>query len=132
MSTVSIFVLAGLMLVFVPLGRKLFGEGGECAGAAVSVIASELFVVICMGFQFDSSPLDRRNTEVLIKTIGISATVLVLNHFIHGLGAVRLVIDMTLYVSLMLALSVLRISDLKRFLRLISDRRAEKKAASLA
>ena len=40
-SCASVLVSAGLLFLFVPLGRHLIGEGGECAGAAASVIGSE-------------------------------------------------------------------------------------------
>lgn len=122
-SVASILGLAGLMLVFVPLGRTLFGEGGECAGAAMAVITSEACVVIAMVTRFADSPMDRRNVLVLTKSVSISFGVLVMNHFIHGLGPVRLVIDMVLYVAMAWVLGVFNAKDVARVVRLLRERR---------
>jgi O-antigen/teichoic acid export membrane protein len=122
-SVISIFVLAGFVLLFVPMGRALFGIGGECAGAAVAVIASEAATVVAMTTRFEDWPLDGRNVSVMIKTVLISACVLVLNHVIHDLGALRLVIDMGLYLLLAVVTGVLRVSDIVRVVNLIKQRR---------
>lgn len=129
-SVVSIFLLAGFMLVFVPLGKSVFGMGGECAGAAIAVIASEACVVVAMATRFDVSPLDRRNVAVLTKSAVISAVVLTTNHFIHGLGAARLVVDMALYVGLAWATGVVHADDIARVVRMAKERRAAKQASA--
>ncbi|HVU05894.1 MAG TPA: hypothetical protein VHE30_29295 [Polyangiaceae bacterium] len=124
-SVVSICALAVLMLVCVPLGRSLFGEGGECAGAAIGVVTSEAGVVVAMVTRFKETPMDRRNLLVLLKSIGISVLVLVTNHQIRNLGAVRLVLDLGLYVVLALALGVIRKKDIGLVVQIIKERRSK-------
>jgi O-antigen/teichoic acid export membrane protein len=123
--SVAIVIMGASMLVFVPLGRKMFGVGGECAGAAMAVIANEIFVVIAMLTRFTELPFDRRNVTVLIRCVAICAVVLVTNHFLLRLGVVRLAIDMGLYAVLAVALGVLRTSDVRRVLDVLRARRAE-------
>src|SRR5208282_5091529 len=63
----AVLVTAILTLIFVPLGRRLMGEGGESAGAAASVIGSEVCVFVAMVSRFREFPLDPRNVRVLAK-----------------------------------------------------------------
>jgi O-antigen/teichoic acid export membrane protein len=122
---IAIVIMGASMLVFVPLGRKMFGVGGECAGAAMAVIANEIFMVVAMLSRFPEIPFDRRNVSVLIRCSAISAVVLVANHFLLRLGVVRLAIDLGLYVVLAVVLGVLRAADVRRVIDVLRARRAE-------
>jgi len=124
----SVCGLATLMLICVPLGRNLFGVGGECAGAAVAVIVSEAVVVAVMLTRFKDSPLDARNVAVLTKSLLISAIVLGLNHVIHDLGPLRLLIVMALYLALALALKVIRPREIIEAVKLLKERRKQGQA----
>ncbi len=121
-SVSSIFSIALLMLVCVPLGRWLLGTGGECAGAATAVVANEMLVVGAMLTRFDSPPLDRRNVVVIVKSLAIAACVLLTNHYILGLGAARLVVDLALYLALALAVKVVRLADVRKLVELVKSR----------
>jgi O-antigen/teichoic acid export membrane protein len=128
--SVAIVIMGASMLIFVPLGRYLFGEGGECAGAAMAVIANEAFVVVAMLTRFTEIPFDRRNVTVLIRCTAISAFVLMANHLLLRLGVVRLAIDMGLYAALALMLGVIRPSDVRRVIGVLRARRAETRSES--
>jgi O-antigen/teichoic acid export membrane protein len=119
----SVFGLATLMLILVPVGRSLLATGGECAGAAAAVIASEACAVVALLLQYAESPLDPRNVSVLIKSAGISAVVLTLNHFLFDLGAVRLVAVMLLYVGLGWALRVIKPAEVVWAIRMMRTSR---------
>jgi O-antigen/teichoic acid export membrane protein len=121
-SICSVFVSATLNLLLVPLGRHLLGEGGECAGAAASVIGSEAFVVIAMLTRFETLPLDARNIATGGSSVAIGALILILNHYIRGLGPVRLVIEGLLYVVLAFALRVVRVRELAHVVSLVRKR----------
>jgi O-antigen/teichoic acid export membrane protein len=110
------------MMVFVPLGRATFHTGGECAGAAMAFIANETCVNLALLPRFRSTPLDGRNLVVLGKTLIVSAIVLVLNHVTHSLGFVRLVLDGLVYVTLALALGLVRPSGIRKVLAIIRAR----------
>ncbi len=122
-SICSVFLLAGLMLLFVPLGRDMIGTGGECAGAALATIATEACVVVTMLCRFSESPLDARNVAVLTKSLAISLVTLVLNHFLLDMGAPRLIIVMLVYVALAWALRVIQPTTIVRAVKLLLARR---------
>jgi O-antigen/teichoic acid export membrane protein len=121
----AVLVTASLMLVFVPLGRHLIGEGGECAGAASAVIASEACTLIAMLTRFREPPLDARDVRTLAKSVAIGVAVLLIDRQLRGLGAARLAIDAALYAVAALATRVVRIQDVGRVVQLLRDRRGQ-------
>jgi O-antigen/teichoic acid export membrane protein len=121
-SISSVFVTSILMVILVPLGRHFLGEGGECAGAAGSVIGSESFVVVAMLTRYPKMPLDPRNIRVIAKTAALAVLTLVLNHELLFLGPIRLVVDAAAYAGLALAFGVLRFQDVAYVVRLIRRR----------
>ena len=107
------------MFVFVPLGRHFIAEGGEAAGAAGAVIGSEACVLVAMLTRFAKFPLDGRNLVVLAKTIAVGLVVLIGDHYLRGLGPVRLVLDAVAYAALALAIGAVHVRDIGNALRLI-------------
>ncbi len=120
----AVFVTAILMFVLVPLGRRLVGEGGECAGAAASVIGSEACVLVAMLSRFRVFPLDARNIRVIAKSVALGLFVLFVDRQLRALGAGRLAVDGGLYVALAFAIRVVRVEDVKQLVRLLRGRRA--------
>jgi O-antigen/teichoic acid export membrane protein len=123
-SSGAVFLMPLFMLTFVPLGRSLFGTGGECAGAAMAVVANEAFIVAAMLSRFTVSPFDRRNLLVLAKGAVVSATVLLTNHWMVRVGPVRLLVDIGLYACLALLIGLVRMADLRRGIRALRASRA--------
>jgi O-antigen/teichoic acid export membrane protein len=121
----AIVTMGGFMLVFIPLGRALFHVGGECAGAAMAVIGSEIGVVIALLSRFGRFPLDKRNIEVCGKTIGLGIVILVADRLLRGIGTVRLAVDAVLYAALALGLGVVKIDEIKRVVAVVRARRSE-------
>jgi O-antigen/teichoic acid export membrane protein len=115
----SVLITSVLMFLFVPLGRHLIGEGGESAGAAASVIASEACVLIAMLSRFADSPLDARNIRVFSKSVALGLAILVLDRRLRWLGPARLPVDAALYACVGLAIGVVRVRDLKEVVRLL-------------
>jgi O-antigen/teichoic acid export membrane protein len=124
-SISSIFITIFFMMIFVPLGRRWIGEGGECAGAAAAVIASEACVLVAMITRFDRFPLDRRNVVVFLKTGALAVGTLVLNRQIAFLGPLRLVVEGVLYVVIAFAIGIVRPHDVTLLLRLLRRRDAD-------
>jgi O-antigen/teichoic acid export membrane protein len=120
----SIVVLGVFMALFVPAGRSLFGTGGECAGAAVAVIASEACVVLAMLRSTRYVALDRRNVAVLVKSISVSIVVIFSDRMLRPIGPVRLVLDLALYTALALAAGIVRPADVRRTIRALRLQRA--------
>jgi O-antigen/teichoic acid export membrane protein len=122
-SMTSVFITAALMLLFVPLGRRLIGEGGECAGAASAVIGSEACVLVAMITRFKKFPLDARNLQVIGKSVAIAIGVLVLDRNLRALGIARMLVDAAAYAAVALAIQVVRIEDVKVVISLIRGRK---------
>jgi O-antigen/teichoic acid export membrane protein len=118
----AVFITGALTLLFVPLGRHLIREGGECAGAAAAVIGSEVCVFVAMVSRFGRFPFDARNIQVFLRTVAIGGVVLAVDRALRPLGAGRLAIDAALYAVLALALNVVRVQDVKRVVRLLRHR----------
>ncbi len=124
-SISAVFVTGILMFLFVPLGRRLFGEGGECAGAAASVIGSEACVLVAMLSRFRVFPLDARNIRVIAKSTALGLFILVVDRQLRAFGALRLAFDGGLYLALAFAIGVVRIGDIRQVVRLLRGRRAD-------
>ncbi len=118
-SVGAVFVTGGLMFVFVPLGRHWIGEGGECAGAASAVIASEACVLVAMLTRFREFPLDARDIRMLLKSVGLAVVVLVIDRHIRALGAARLVVDALLYTCVALAIGIVKIRDVRSVIQVV-------------
>jgi O-antigen/teichoic acid export membrane protein len=121
-SVGAVFVTAGLMFVCVPLGRRFVGIGGESAGAAAAVIGSEVCTVVAMLSRFRSFPLDARNLTVFGKSVATAAVMLLADRHLRALGALRLVLDATLYLGMASALRIVSLSDIRTVLHLIRHR----------
>jgi hypothetical protein len=111
-----------LMFIFVPLGRHLIGVGGECAGAAASVITSEACTLVAMLTRFDKFPLDARNVSVFSKSIGIGAVILLVDRYLRFLGPARLPLEAVAYVAMAFATGVVRVRELGQVVRLLKHR----------
>jgi hypothetical protein len=127
-SISSIFVTSAFMLVFVPLGRRLLPEGGECAGAATSIICSEACVLVAMITRYRRFPLDTRNLRVFAKIAALAVATLVLNRHLRFLGAVRLVVDAAFYAGLAFATGIVHVRDIARVIRLLRHREGDEPA----
>jgi O-antigen/teichoic acid export membrane protein len=115
----AVLVTAVLMFILVPLGRRLIGEGGECAGAAAAVITSEACVLVAMLSSFRRFPLDASTVRAILKTIGLGLTILVGDRYLRSLGAGRLVVDALFYLGAALAIGVVRIRDVGAAIHLL-------------
>ncbi len=128
----AVFVTAALTLLFVPLGRHIMGEGGECAGAAAAVIGSEACVFGAMLSRFPVFPLDARNLWVCGKSVALGVLILASDPFLRGLGAARLAVEAVVYVGMALAIGVVRVADVGLVIRLLRHRGAPGQASEPA
>jgi O-antigen/teichoic acid export membrane protein len=129
--TITVVSIAGLLLlpifiyVAVPLTRDL-GPGGAGMGTAIAMSARELVIlgvfIACLG----GGALDARARSSTIKSLLICGVVVAAHLAMAKLGPARLVVDALVYLVLMVALGILRPSDVRLVLQLVRDR---KKAA---
>ncbi|MCL2449261.1 MAG: oligosaccharide flippase family protein [Polyangiaceae bacterium] len=119
LSIGAVLLTSALMFIFVPLGRRVFGEGGECAGAAMSVIASEVFTLGAMLTRFPQFPLDGRDLRVLGKSVALGMAILAMDHGLRPIGPARLVVDAFVYAGAALATGVVRVKEVFAAVRLL-------------
>jgi O-antigen/teichoic acid export membrane protein len=113
-SSTAVLLMPLFMLVFVPIGRRLVGTGGECAGAGMAIVANEALVVVMLLTRFPASPFNPRNVGVLLKSATVATIVLLTNHWLLHLGFARLAIDVALYACLALVSGLVRVADVRR------------------
>jgi hypothetical protein len=106
--------------------------GGECAGAAAAVVASEAFVLVAMISRFGTFPLDARNMTIVAKSVGLGAVVLVVDRLLRGLGPSRLAADAVLFPIAALGIGLVKIEDIRRIVYLLRHKGEEAAPASQA
>ena len=120
--TVTAISLAGLVLT--PLLNLLlvkpcahaFGPGGAGAGAAVSLLITELSVTTAMLIALRGQILSRDNLRSSAASACCAVLVLVLDRALWGLGAWRYLVDAVAYLGLATATGGLRPSEVLRVL----------------
>ncbi len=119
----SLAIQPFLILVGVPLGAKLLGEGGAGIGNAVVFCFLELFSVVGFWIYLGRRAIDRKCTSSLLKALGAFAAVVVAHRFLEPLGPWRIILDVLLYCVLVLVSRAVTIGDLRALLGLLLARR---------
>ena len=101
----------------IPYCAERFGPGGAGIGAAITLIAMELGTTVAMTWLLAGRAFDRRSIATLSKTCVVCAVVIAIDHLAAPLGAWRLVIDVVLYVTLVVAWGALDLRGMLAFLR---------------
>jgi hypothetical protein len=115
-------LLPALILLVVPMMRGL-GPGKMGMGAAISLSARELAVLVVFLYVVGRKAIDGRAAAAIGKSLGICAAVVPTHVLLASLGPWRLVVDAALYAVLALGLGVLRMKDLRGLVRLVLDRK---------
>lgn len=121
-SILGLALLPAFILAIVPATRVL-GPGGAGMGVAMALSARELVIAIVFFAFLGKRAIDRKSLLSITKSLGICCTVIAIHVGLVSLGPLRLLVDMVAYAVLMLAIGVLRPSDIKEVLRLIKDRK---------
>jgi O-antigen/teichoic acid export membrane protein len=124
-SLTTLGVLPLLILVMVPLGKPL-GQGYAGAGAAVAVTGMELINAGLFLHTVGRRALDRRNVLAVVKSMAVALVVVALHRALAFMGPLRLIVDMTVYAVLALAVRAVR---LREVIDVIKTVRSERKAA---
>ena len=130
----GMLLLPALILLVVPHLRGL-GPGKMGMGAAISLSARELAVLLVFLWVVGRKAIDARAAAAIAKSVGICVAVVPTHVLLTGLGPWRLVVDAGLYAVLALALGVVRVADFRGLVRLVMDRKriqAEGRSASAA
>jgi O-antigen/teichoic acid export membrane protein len=119
----SLSIQPFLILVGVPLGAKLLGEGGAGIGNAAVFCFLELFSVVGFWIYLGRRAIDRKCASALLKALGSFALVVVAHRMMLALGPWRIAVDTVLYAVLVLASRAVTVGDLRALLGLLLARR---------
>jgi O-antigen/teichoic acid export membrane protein len=118
-SLCGLFVNPLLNWVFIARCQARYGDGGAGIGAAIAQVGTELVVTTVMTAFVGRRAFDRRSLSMIVKTLGASAAVWVLDAWLHPQvhPAVRLAADVAVYLVLIFALRAVQLSETLQFAR---------------
>jgi O-antigen/teichoic acid export membrane protein len=117
--TLASFVANALLNVFViPVALRRFGEGGAGIGAAAVWVSTEAGVVVTHMILLRRVMFDRRNVTVMLKSLFACALVVGIHFWAVGLGELRLLLDGTVYMVVVLATRAVRLGELRELARI--------------
>ncbi len=89
-----------------------WGPGGAGAACAMAAVATEALVVAVMFWRLGGVAFDARLRNMLLKSVFACLVVMGVDRFLlHDLGAVRLIIDLLVYVGIVLASGAVSVGE---------------------
>lgn len=131
-SVASLVVLPIMNWLILPRAGHWFGPGGAALGAAAVLMFCETGIAVAFAVAVGRRAFFPMSFSKLAKMIATCLAVTALDVALRPLGPARLVISALAYVGLLLALRVVHISDGKRVLKLMRERRLQSKEAPAA
>ena len=101
-----------LNVALIPRAIALFGEGGGGAGCAFAMLGTELFVTTAMASIVGLRSIDRRTLETVAKSLGACAIVVGVDRITTWMGPLRLVVDASVYLGIVVATGALRTREI--------------------
>jgi O-antigen/teichoic acid export membrane protein len=102
-----------------------YGPGGAAFGAALAEVITSLGIVAAHFIPLRSRALDRRLVVAALKSLAVAGFVTVLDGTVLlRMGHVRLVVDMTIYLVLVVLTGAVKLKDIKRAIRGMKSARA--------
>jgi O-antigen/teichoic acid export membrane protein len=124
-SLMSMVVNPLLVVALVKLSHG-WGAGGAGAACAMAAVMTEAMVVVVMLWRLGGTAIDSRLGKMVAKTVFACAVVMVVDRLLlRELGAVRLVIDLLIYVGLVLSTGAVSVGE---SLSLVKTMRAQRRA----
>ena len=125
-SLLSMVVNPLLVMGLVELSHG-WGQGGAGAACAMAAVTTEGLVVVVMMYRLGSVAFDARLGKMILKTVFACVVVMTMDRLVlHELGAIRLLIDLLVYVGLVLASGAVSVGE---SLTLVKTMRAAKRGA---
>ena len=116
-SLVGVVVNPLLITTLVPVMSRWLGPGGGGVGAALGVVGMEAVVTSLLLYQLGRKAIDRYILVTIGKSFLICGLVTALHIVLRPLGPLRLAADMVVYLALMFAIGVVKVSEVKGLLR---------------
>jgi O-antigen/teichoic acid export membrane protein len=115
-----------LSAALVPRAARWLGPGGAGAGAATALVVAEVGMTAALFVSIGARAFDRENASIIARAVSCALLVIAADASLRPLGAARFAIDAAAYASLLAALRVIRVSDVRKALDLVRAlRRAE-------
>lgn len=118
--TVTILSTSGLLLnlalngLLVPRAMQWLGPGGAGAGAATALVVAEVSITVALFGAIGARAFDRASAWSLVGAVASALFVVVVDRLLRPLGAVRLALDVVVYVALLAALRVVKANDVQQ------------------
>ncbi len=116
-SLVGVVVNPLLITTLVPAMSRWLGPGGGGVGAALGVVGMESVVTSLLLYQLGRHAIDRYIVVTVGKSLVVCGIVTGLHIALRWLGPLRLAADVVVYVGLMFALGILKLSEVKGVLQ---------------
>jgi O-antigen/teichoic acid export membrane protein len=125
LSLVNVLAAPVLSCALVPAMRRWLGLGGEAAGAAVAMTLSEMMVVTFAMLRLGRGILTPRLVRTTAKCLTACAVVIALDRRLSALSELRLCIDLTCYLAVVIALRAVSLRELRELARSARQTRGE-------
>jgi O-antigen/teichoic acid export membrane protein len=113
-SIAGLFVNVLLNFLFIRRSITLFGDGGGGVGCALAALGTHTFAVGAMIAFVGRDAFDRRTLRMVGKSLGACALVVVVDRISAPLGSVRIVADLAVYLTVVVATGALRMGEMWR------------------
>jgi O-antigen/teichoic acid export membrane protein len=116
-SFAGLLVNPVLNLILISKVWRSVGPGGGGAGAAIALIGTETLVTTALLLLLGKRAFDRASVTTLTKTAGAAVLTLLAHLAMSGLGPLRLVVDLVLYLALVIGSRALNPIEMVRLAR---------------
>lgn len=118
-ALVGVIIDAILLVAFVPMAERRFGDRGAGTAAAFAMLAAEIVVAGLLLRRTWDDLCDRRGLTTIGKTVLCGALVAIVDRFMaaQGFSWSRLFADVVLYGALLLVTKVLKVEDVRQLIR---------------
>ncbi len=125
LSIANVLAAPALSFLLIPLMGEWVGPGGEAAGAAIALAATEVLVVALAIVRVGTGLLTPRLVKAVLKSLVVCAIVVAIDRALRDLGSARLLLDLAFYAGLALAFRVIDVRELRQLVRNVKSARHE-------
>jgi O-antigen/teichoic acid export membrane protein len=110
-SVAALIVNVLLNVLLIRRSMTLFGEGGGGAGCALAALGTHVFAAVAMMAVVGRQAFDQRMVRMVAKSLAACVLVVVVDRLTARLGWGRMVVDVVVYLTVVVATGALRTGD---------------------